>query len=134
MATLYTSVLVNSLPFLSSWGGLLISCATWMCLGLLSGHSPAVSLRVAHRALIRIVARTTYAIEPNKKCLAFLIRHLPAPKYGVAHLICCWLQRNTHWDNYRYASFQANHSGEHIVWCADWSEDWLVLHGLFYSK
>ena len=88
--------------------------------------SPAVTLRAAHRALAGIVARTANAIEPSRKCLAFLIRHLPAPKYTVAHLICRWLQRNAHWDKYRYASFHANHSGEHTVWCADWSEDWLV--------
>ena len=36
LANLYTSVLINCLPFISSLGGLLMSCAAWVTMGLIS--------------------------------------------------------------------------------------------------
>ena len=104
LANLYTSVLINILPFIRSWGALLLSCAAWVNMGLLSGRSTAVALRAAHWVLTRVVARTPYAIDPSRKCIAFLIPHLPATKAVIAGLICQWLQRTATWDKYKYAS------------------------------
>ena len=47
LANLYTSVLISILPFIRSWGALLLSCAAWVNMGLLSGRSTAVTLRAA---------------------------------------------------------------------------------------
>ena len=98
LANLYTSVLINALPFIRSWGALLLSCAAWINMGLLCGHSTAVTLRAAHRALTRVLARTPYAVEPSRKCITFLIPHMPASKTFIAQLVCTWLQRSANWD------------------------------------
>jgi hypothetical protein len=127
LANLYTSVLVNALPFIHSWGARLLSCATWINMGLLCGHSPAVTLRAAHRALTRVVARTPYAVESSCKCIAYVMPHMPTNKATVARLVCTWLQRSVFWDEYKYASFHAQHRGAHTEWCGDWSTDWIVL-------
>ena len=79
LANLYTGVLVNCLPFISSWGGLLMSCVAWVTMGLICGHSVLVTLRAAHWALTYVVARTHYAVGPSRQCIAFLMPHLPAP-------------------------------------------------------
>ena len=130
LANLYTSVLVNCLPFVRSWGGLLLSCAAWINMGLLCGHSTTVTLRAAHRALTRVVARTPYAIGPSRRCIAFLMPSLPSTKQHIAGLVCTWLSRCAHWDNYRYASFHVSHPGGHHDWCADWNTDWVVLQSI----
>ena len=39
LGNLYTSVVTNSLPFIRSYGDLLMSCAAWITMGLLCGHS-----------------------------------------------------------------------------------------------
>ena len=80
LANLYTSVLVNALPFIHSRGALLLSCAAWINMGLLCGHSPAVTLHAAHRALTRVVARTPYAVDSSRKCIAYIIPHMPTNK------------------------------------------------------
>ena len=127
LANLYTSVLINALPFIRSWGALLLSCAAWINMGLLCGHSTAVTLRAAHRALTRVLARTPYAVEPSRKCITFLVSSMPASKTAIAQLICTWLQRSATWDKYNYASFHSPHSGPHSEWCGDWSTDWIIL-------
>ena len=93
LANLYTIVLVNILSFIRSGGALLLSCVAWVNMGLLSGHSTTITLRVAHGALTRILARMPYAIDPSRKCFAFLLPHLPATKAMTVGLICQWLQR-----------------------------------------
>ena len=113
LANLYTSVLVNALPFIRSWSALLLSCTAWINMGLLCGHHPAVTLRAAHRALTCVIARTPYAVEPSRKCIAYIMPHLPAQKSTVARLVCMWLQHSAHWDKYNYASFHAPHFGDH---------------------
>ena len=130
LANLYTSLLVNALPFIRSWGGVLLSAAAWISLGLLSGHTAAVTLRAVHRALTRVVARTPHAVTPTRQCIAYIMPYLPASKSTVASLICRWLLRSAHWDGWRYASFHVHHNGDHHDWCGDWSEDWLVLQSL----
>ena len=96
-------------------------------MGLLSGRSTAVALRAAHWVLTRVVARTPYAIDPSRNCIAFLIPHLPATKAVTAGLICQWLQRTATWDKYKYASFHVQHSSPHHTWCGDWNEDLIIL-------
>ena len=111
LANLYTSVLINALPFTRSWGALLLSCAAWINMGFLCGHSTAITLCAAHRALTRVLARTPYAVEPSRKCITFLVPNMPASKTAIAHLVCMWLQRSATWDEYNYASFHSPHSG-----------------------
>ena len=123
LANLYTSVLINCLPFIRSWGGLLLSCAAWMNMGLDYGHSGPVTLRAAHRALTRVIASTPHDVESSRKCTAFVIPHLPTNKASVACLKCIWLQHSAHWNGYKYASFYVLHSGFHSEWCADWNYD-----------
>ena len=65
----------------------------------------------APRALTRVIACTLYAIILSRKCIAFLISHLPAQKEIVAALVCHGLQRCAHGDNYRYASSHVHHAG-----------------------
>ena len=48
----------------------------------------------------------------------------------IAGLVCTWLSRCAHWDDYRYASFHVSHPGGHHDWCADWNTDWVVLQSI----
>ena len=77
-----------------------MSCAAWVTMGLICGHSVLVTLCAAHQALTRVIARTHYAVAPSRQCIAFLMLHLPAPKAEVVFLICRWLQRCACWDGY----------------------------------
>ena len=62
-------------------------------MGLLCGHRVPLTLRAAHRALTRVIARTHYDVEPSQKCNTFFMLHLPASKSEDVVLICWWLQR-----------------------------------------
>ena len=127
LANLYTSVLINALPYIRSLGALLLSCAVRINMGLLCGHATAVTLRAAHGALTRVLARTPYAVEPIRKFITFLVPNMPASKAAITQLVCPWLQRSVTWDEYNYASFHSPHCGPHSVWCGDWSTDWIIL-------
>ena len=89
LANVYTSVLVNCLPFIRSWGALLLSCTAWMNMGLLCGHSGLVTLRAAHRALTRVIAQTPHDVLACRKCIAFIMPHLPTKSNG--HPSCMYL-------------------------------------------
>ena len=61
--------LVTLLPrgsLVETGGRLLLSCAAWVNVGLLCGHSGAVALRAAHRALTRVVC-----CEPQPQMYCF---------------------------------------------------------------
>ena len=99
-------------------------------MGLLCGHSSAITLRAAHRAPMRIVACTPYAIEPSRKRIAFVMLSLPMTKAHTAQLLYTWLHRCARWDGNKYASFHVTHVGGHHELCADWNTDWFVLQSI----
>ena len=99
-------------------------------MGLLCGHSTTVTLCAVHRALTCVVARTPYAVEPSRKCIAFLMPQLPSSKGAIAALLCTWLDRCTPWYAYNYATFHVTHTGVHREWCAGWNTDWVVLQSI----
>ena len=84
LANLYTSVLINALPFIRSWGALLLSCAAWINMVLLCGHSTAVTLRAAHRALTRVLARTPLCSSTQSQMYHFS----RTPHAGLKNLHC----------------------------------------------
>ena len=76
----------SGVPFIRSWGGLILSSTAWMNMGLRCGPSGPVTLRAAHQALTRVIACTLHDVESSRKCMAFVMPHLLTSKALVARL------------------------------------------------
>ena len=117
VSTMFTGALCTVLPFISTWGGFLLSTIAWMQVAIFSHVVCSVMICRA----IRVPARMPWDTKSTRKWISFVSPKLPQDTLFLVGELWASLQR-ARCSQGMYAQWHVPGDSHCTEWCGNWSE------------